>query len=80
MNDIENSNYYVEKIPKENGDHILHREDCKKIPTPAYREYLGNFDCCEDALEKAKQIFLQSNGCIYCSKGCISSKTKKHMR
>jgi len=70
MNDIENFNYYVEKIPKENGDHILHREDCKKIPSPINREYLGIFDCCEAALEKAQQIFLQSNGCIYCSKEC----------
>lgn len=70
MNDIKSSNYYVDKNPNINGDHLVHREECKKLPTPAKREYLGNFDCCEDAVIKAKQIFVQSCGCSYCSKGC----------
>ncbi|MEI6856698.1 hypothetical protein [Psychrilyobacter sp.] len=70
MNEIKSSNYYVDKNTTDNEDHIVHREDCKEIPSPAKREYLGNFDCCEDAIEKAKQIFLQSIGCVYCSKKC----------
>ncbi|MGB6128172.1 MAG: hypothetical protein WBG30_05430 [Psychrilyobacter sp.] len=68
MNEIKSSNYYVDKNPQDNGDHEVHREDCKKLPNPASREYLGNFDCCEDAVEKAKEIFSQSIECFYCSK------------
>ncbi|UUV18277.1 hypothetical protein NRK67_13405 [Fusobacteria bacterium ZRK30] len=70
MSEIRSSNYYVDKDARDNGDHEVHREDCKRLPSPANREYLGNFDCYEDAVEKAEQIFSQSNGCIYCSKEC----------
>lgn len=71
--EFESSNYYVNKNPQDNGDHEVHREDCEKLPSPANREYLGHFDCCEDAVEKAKQIFSQSNGCFYCSEKCHTS-------
>lgn len=74
MSDIKNFNYYVDKNPRDNGDHEVHREDCKRLHSPAKREYLGNFDCCEDAVKKAKQIFSQSNGCFYCSNECHTTE------
>lgn len=63
--------YYVNKNAQANGDHEVHRaDDC---PTPANEEnrrYLGDFESCHGAVDEAKKVYPQSNGCAFCSPAC----------
>lgn len=60
--------YYVNKVAQANGDHEVHVEGCKYMPSD--RIYLGEFINCQDAIKEAKRHFKQTNGCYYCSEPC----------
>jgi hypothetical protein len=62
--------YYVNMNAQDNGDHEVHTSECKNLPHPENRIYLGVFDNCNDAVRKAKEHYSRSNGCYYCSKKC----------
>ena len=62
--------YYVNKQKQDNGDHEVHKSDCDYLPNEENRIYLGEFTSCHGAVEKAKEHFPQSNGCIHCSPEC----------
>lgn len=62
--------YYVNKKPQGNGDHEVHREDCKHLPHLDHKEYLGLFSNCKDAVEEATKIYAQADGCFFCCKEC----------
>jgi len=62
--------YLVNIHPQENGDHEVHNEDCKRLPEPGHRKYLGDFYSCEEAVREAKKYFSQSDGCYWCCEGC----------
>ena len=61
-------NYYVNHRAQENGDHEVHAQHCEYLPGDLV--YLGNFAGCEIAVERAREIFRQVNGCIWCSPQC----------
>jgi len=65
-------NYYVNNIPQTKGDHEVHKEECKFFPKTD-SSYLGKFPSCVEAVEAAKRIHPQSNGCFYCSTPCHTS-------
>jgi hypothetical protein len=65
--------YYVNKNQQTNGDHEVHTSDCSFLPTPANRQYLGEFSNCRDAVAEARKSYRQCNGCYYCSKDCHTS-------
>lgn len=67
------ADYYVNNNAQANGDHEVHKEKCLFMPKAVNRTYLGNYYNCKEAVESAKTIFPQSNGCFYCSKDCHSS-------
>ena len=61
--------YYVNENEQSNGDHEIHVPGCQYFPS--YYEYLGEFDNCKDATEKAKNIgYRNANGCYYCNRDC----------
>ena len=62
--------YYVNKKAQDNGDHEVHKSDCSWMPSEENRLDLGNFSNCRDAVLKAKEYYLQSNGCKHCSPEC----------
>jgi hypothetical protein len=64
------SSYYVNTVAQSNGDHEVHVERCNFLPSPANRQYLGEFVSCAGAVAKARQSFRQVNGCFYCSRAC----------
>lgn len=66
-------NYYVNKNPQKNGDHEVHREDCKWLPAAVNRIYLGRFSSCRPAVIQARNFFTQVNGCKHCSWECHTS-------
>lgn len=62
--------YYVNKRQQSNGDHEVHNEDCRYLPSAADREYLGNFTNCKDAVAEAKKSYATADGCKTCSPDC----------
>ena len=62
--------YCVNKNTQDNGDHEVHEMTCPELPDEANQLALGTFSNCEDAVEAAKRIYPQSNGCKICSKPC----------
>lgn len=62
--------YYVNKNTQSNGDHEVHDEHCKYLPSAENRIYLGEFSNCKDAVKEAKKHYTQVNGCKTCSNDC----------
>lgn len=62
--------YYVNKRAQSNGDHEVHDENCKYLPSSENREYLGMFSNCHDAVREAKKTYKTANGCYTCSTPC----------
>lgn len=60
--------YYVNNNQQSNGDHEVHKEGCGWMPSGV--TYLGTFSSCAPAVQAAKKIYKQSNGCYYCSRAC----------
>lgn len=62
--------YVVNKRAQPNGDHEVHELTCPYVPDPANRHALGDFASCAPAVQAAKKVFAQSNGCRTCSLPC----------
>jgi hypothetical protein len=67
------NNYYVNLNPQSNGDHEVHTDDCRYLPTIWNRKYLGIHTDCKPALEEAKKTYATSNGCKNCCPDCQTS-------
>lgn len=65
--------YYVNKNAQSNGDHEVHREDCRYLPSESNRKYLGEFTSCDGAVREAKRHYTKSNGCKTCCPNCHTS-------
>ena len=61
-------NYYVSHRAQENGDHEVHAQYCAYLPADLL--YLGNFATCYEAVERARELYRQVNGCFWCSRSC----------
>jgi hypothetical protein len=66
-------NYYVNKNAQSNGDHEVHKSDCRFLPASENRIYLGDYSNCREAVVAAKRHYTQSNGCRTCSNECHTS-------
>lgn len=64
------SSHYVNKVAQANGDHEVHRQDCKYLPADHNRIYLGEYDRCQPAVAAAKAYYSQVNGCYFCCNAC----------
>ena len=62
--------YYVNDNAQSNGDHEVHKTDCKWLPNLENRTYLGDFTGCSSAVTAAKRHYNQVNGCFYCCNAC----------
>ena len=51
-------NYYINKNAQSNGDHEVHKDDCKYLPIAANRKSLGEFSNCKPAVTEAKKTYL----------------------
>ena len=59
--------YYVDTIEQDNGDHEVHKLGCRFMPKVKHRFYLDDCTNSIDAVHAAKKIFTQSTGCVFCS-------------
>lgn len=58
--------YYVDREEVPSGDHEVHREDCRVLPSKARLEPLGEFFFCSSAVKEARKHFTQINCCETC--------------
>ena len=62
--------YYVNTETKDDGTHVVHREDCQFLPNEDKRKALGDYAKCETALEHARDEYSDVNGCATCAPDC----------
>ena len=62
--------YYVNDAAQPNGDHEIHNPNCPCLPEMHNRTYLGVFATCHEALDAAKELYDQVNGCPHCCPDC----------
>lgn len=62
--------YYVNTYQQANGDHEVHESNCHRFPAKEHAKFLGEFETCHPAVELAKKMGYNANGCIHCSTPC----------
>lgn len=62
--------YYVNKQEGEHGEHEVHKDGCKWMPSPWNRRELGWFHDCKNAVVLARKSFPSADGCKHCSPEC----------
>jgi len=65
--------YYLNNTAQVNGDHEVHEDGCYWLSLAKDTRYLGNYYSCKSAVEAAKLIYRQSNGCKHCATSCHTS-------
>lgn len=65
--------FYLNKEAQTNGDQEVHQATCLFLPGEENRIDLGEFYSCKDAIDKAKVIYVKSNGCYFCARLCHKS-------
>lgn len=64
--------YYFNKNTDSKGNHEVHRDDCRFLPSSENRTYIGLFSTCEEAIKKAKESYPYEtfDGCYHCCRSC----------
>ena len=62
--------YYVNQNAQSTGEHEVHKEGCSHFPKEANARYLGAYSNCRDAINKAKELYSNVDGCAYCVPEC----------
>jgi hypothetical protein len=63
--------YYVNNRAQSNGDHEVHEDGCKDMPSD--KKYLGEYSSCDGAVKEAKKTYSKSDGCATCCPSCHTS-------
>ena len=58
--------YYVMTGERDDGAHVVHREDCQFLPNPENRRALGEAASSETAIGRARETFADVHGCRTC--------------
>ena len=58
--------YYVNRVAQPNGEHEVHTSTCRFLPAASNRVVLGYFFNSRDALQAARRIYSNVDGCFYC--------------
>lgn len=62
--------YYVNNKAQDTGEHEVHKKGCEFFPSD--NTYLGFYGGCQDALEEAKELYSNVDGCLFCNEECHS--------
>lgn len=68
--------YYISRKAQKSGDHEMHVLGCDYMPSEKNVRLLGVFFSEEEALEAAREIYAESDGCYYCCKKTDTDKNK----
>lgn len=68
-------NFVVNTTAQANGDHEVHNLDMNNwcLPASHNRHALGYHWDCSGAVQQARQIYTQVNGCAFCAPACHTS-------
>lgn len=58
--------FYINKKPQQNGEHELHTGTCVFLPHETRRIDIGEYFCCNTAVEVSKNYFKKVNSCYFC--------------
>ncbi|MEM9797550.1 MAG: hypothetical protein AAF919_13745 [Pseudomonadota bacterium] len=58
--------YYVKTEAREDGTHVVHREDCQFLPNADNRKALGDAAKSATALDRARDEYDRVKGCQTC--------------
>ena len=58
--------YHVHKVKMASGDHEVHAENCEWCPPAEHTNCVGEFDSSENAMEAARKLYPEANGCHHC--------------
>jgi hypothetical protein len=61
-------NYYVNNDAQSTGEHEVHKDGCSYMPRN--KTYLGLYTNCAAAVQKARTVFSNVDGCYYCCNAC----------
>ena len=66
------TDYYVnmDSSKNPNNNHEVHTGDCPWLPSANNRIFLGYFSDCKDAIQRAKAIYNDVDGCYTCCRKC----------
>ena len=59
--------FYIDKSPKETGDHLIHFSTCESLPKKDGLKYLGSIASYDAAFKEAKKTFTEINACKECA-------------
>ncbi len=62
--------YYVNDRAQANGDHEVHKYGCIWLAKVTSKTYLGTYESCHGAVQKAKTFYSTADGCAYCCPAC----------
>lgn len=69
--------YFLDKRSLLNGYFPVHKEGCAFLQDKNTSRYIGSFDSCYAALNRARMINANSDGCYFCIKNCSKFKSKE---
>ncbi|HEV7227739.1 hypothetical protein [Brevundimonas sp.] len=62
--------YYANTNPQANGDHEVHTDSCRYLPSPQNRDPLGYHLTCQLAVAEARRRYRRADGCYWCCTAC----------
>lgn len=62
--------YHVNKNAQPSGEHEVHVNGCSHQPSYSNQTDLGYHSDCKAAVDKAKTLYSNSDGCAYCCPEC----------
>lgn len=71
--------YFLNRREQEGREHEMHMEGCSHMPAEKNLIPLGVFVTMEDAMEKAKTIFPQVDGCYFCCRRLDSDRKRQRI-
>jgi hypothetical protein len=64
------SRYYVNDHAQPTGEHEVHKQGCSYMPGDRHRQFVGNFDSCQPAVQAAATHYANVDGCYFCCRAC----------
>jgi hypothetical protein len=54
-------------MPQKSGEHVVHTQSCPQLEMTPFRVNLGEYETCDEAMQRAKVLFQHVCGCAQCA-------------
>lgn len=62
--------YYINTDAQPTGEHEVHEDGCTWLTFVVNEKYLGFFTDCQEAIQHARSLGYNPDGCYYCCRPC----------